>query len=512
MGHPNADGAIAVGAMLYANIPPFTPIWPGVASFSSRGGTSIVQNNTTLPPRNKPELIGPNGVNTTVNLGGAQFNDGDTYPNFFGTSAAAPHVAAVGALLIQERKKYNLQTIVTPAEVRQQLQTSAGKFSNLPGNFSFEGGYGYVQADSAAQQIANAKPIISTLETTIPGAQRGTQPFQVKITGKYLAGNAQIYESNTPVATTVSIDAATGVGTATATIPAIPPGNDPSFQLYNPPKSPSGLDGGMSEVLHFFSVGTKIVIKADDKSRKYGQENPVLTAHVSVIIGLDTSDINQTSLTLANLKLDNLTFATNAATFSSPRSYGISVERTTPLANDDTLLTLYTFEFLPGTLTVEKMPLKIIPNYKTIKYGDDLSGITYSYQLDTSGVVSPNLLEEIKSIHRKSLADNALIVLNGFNSQNPALTAADLDTMGMMASFQSVLNARKFIVENGQLRAVNNNLSLSQIGEQRFIVDVSAQSLQNYKVNHSQSTMVVSVGKQSCKSISEYKGIDEWKR
>ncbi len=58
---------------------------------------------------------------------------------FFGTSAAAPHVAAVGALLIQGRKKFNLQTTVTPAEIRQQLISSAGKFSYLPGNFSFEG-------------------------------------------------------------------------------------------------------------------------------------------------------------------------------------------------------------------------------------------------------------------------------------------------------------------------------------------------------------------------------------
>jgi hypothetical protein len=34
VGHPNAKGAIAVGAMLYDNIPQFTPVWPGVASFS----------------------------------------------------------------------------------------------------------------------------------------------------------------------------------------------------------------------------------------------------------------------------------------------------------------------------------------------------------------------------------------------------------------------------------------------------------------------------------------------
>ena len=55
-----------------------------------------------------------------------------------------------------------------------------------------------------------------------------------------------------------------------------------------------------------------------------------------------------------------------------------------------------------------------------------------------------------------------------------------------MASFQSVLNARKFVVENGQLRPLGN-ISISQIGEQRFIVDVSAQSLLNYKTDTAQS-------------------------
>jgi hypothetical protein len=487
VGHPNADSAISVGAMLYADIPPFTPVWPGVASFSSRGGTFTRNNNNTFVQRNHPVLIGPNGVNTTVNLGGAPFNDGDTYPNFFGTSAAAPHVAAVGALLIQGRKKFNLQSTVTPYEIRQQLISSAGSFSYLPAGHNYEGGYGYVQADSAMTKIANAKPIISTLEAVTPGSQNGTQPFEIRITGKYLTNTTLIYANNSPVPTTVTIDAATGIGTATATVPPIPAGQDHPYQLFNTAKSPSGEDGGLSEALYFFSSGVRVKVKADNKSRKYGQENPVLTASVTIINGLDILDISQTSLTLADLKLDDLTMATNATTFSSPRSYGISIARTTPLPPNDPLFSQYVFEFEPGTLTVERMPLKITPETKTIKYGDDLSGITYLYEVDQNGVVSPHLLEEIKSLHKKYLADNGLVLINGFANQSPAI---DLTNMSVMASFQSVLNSRKFIVQNGQLKALVNNVPLSQIGEQRFIIDVSAQSLQNYKSDPSQSTMV----------------------
>jgi hypothetical protein len=518
VGHSNADSAITVGAMLYANFPAYTPVWPGVASFSSRGGT-FTQNGigNTFAQRNKPDIIGPNGVNTTVNLGGPQFNDGDTYPNFFGTSAAAPHAAGVGALLIQARRKFlkgpgGPDINVRPYQIRQQLVSSAGKFSDPAGNFSFAGGYGYVQADSAVQQIANARPIISTLDAIPPGADSGTQAFTVRITGKYFTSNSTIYADNVPVTTTISIDPATGIGTATATVPPIPAGTDPPYSLYNPPKSISGSDGGFSEALHFFSSGTKILVKPEKSnhlsfSRFYGQDNPAFSATVTVITGTDSLDISQTSLTLADLKLDNLVFATNASTFSSPRSYGIAVERAIPLAANDPLLAKYDFDFEPGTLTVGRMPLKITPQNKTLKYGDDISGITYTYQFDTSGVVSPNLLEEVKSLHKTYLADNGLIVLNGFSSQNPPITPADLDTMGAMASFQSVLNARKFVVVDGELRPLSGNLSASQIANQRFFVDVSAQSLQNYKLNHAQSTMVEALPGAHARAILDVKSL-----
>ncbi|MGI8582580.1 MAG: MBG domain-containing protein [Chitinophagaceae bacterium] len=478
VGHPNANGAIAVGAMLYANIPAVTPIWPGVAFFSSRGGTFTTQSTQ----RNKPEIVGPNGVNTTVNLGGAVFNDGDPYPNFFGTSAAAPHVAAVGALLIQGRKKFNLQTTVTPVEIRQQLISSAGKFSYLPGNFSFEGGYGYAQADSAMTQIANARPIISSLEAVVPGAQNGTQPFQVKLKGKYLTGNTRIYYNGKPVSTSVSADRTE----ATATIPPIRNGQDPPFQLYNPPKSPSKRDGGLSEALHFFSSIVDITVRAENKSRKYGQGNPIFTAEV-LYNGVPMTNPD----TLAKLKLDgaNLNFTTIATAASNSGLYGIFLARTTPLADSDPLLTKYGFTFVSGTLSVGKMPLKITPNNKTVKYGDDLGEISYTYQLDPSTQTSATLADEVKTLHKKYLAGNGLIVLNGPN-QNPSFSLSDLANMSTMASFQSVRNARKFVQENGQLKPLIDNINPTLIGNQRFFVDVSFQSLQNYKLDSAKSPLV----------------------
>lgn len=481
VGHSNADGAIAVGAMLYKDIPSISPIWPGVASFSSRGGTVTNQGAGTVQ-RAKPDIIGPNGVNTTVNLGGAAFNDGDPYPNFFGTSAAAPHVAAVGALLIQGRKKFNLQTNVTPAEIRQQLISSAGKFSYLPGTFSFEGGYGYAQADSAIAQIANARPMISSIEAVVPGAQNGTQPFQVKIKGKYLTGNTQIYYSGSPIATTVSADKTEAV----ATIPDIPAGQDPPLQLYNPSKSLSKVDGGLSEALHFFSSIIDITVRAEGKSRKYGQANPVFTAEV-LYNGVPITNPD----TLAKLKLDgnNINFTTVATAASNAGLYGIFPSRTTALLNSDPLLANYGFTFVSGTLSVGKMALKVTPKNKTVKYGEDIGEISYTYAIDSSAQTSPTLVDEVSNLHKKYVASNGLIVLNGF-SQNPSVSLSDLANMSTMTSFQSVRNARKFVIENGQLKPIVNAINPSQIGNQRFFIDVSTQSLQNYKLDSASTSLV----------------------
>jgi hypothetical protein len=96
-GHPAAAGAIAVAA----------DFWDNIASteyFSSLGPTAIFfdQDNLHLANaevRKKPEIAAPDGVDTT--FFGSPGVPGDPNPLFFGTSAAAPHAAAVGALLIQ---------------------------------------------------------------------------------------------------------------------------------------------------------------------------------------------------------------------------------------------------------------------------------------------------------------------------------------------------------------------------------------------------------------------------
>lgn len=100
VGQANAEGAMAVGAVLYTNTPAYGVNPPTPASFSSLGGAPVYGN-----VRNKPDFMGPNGINTTVSLGGQNI-DGDAFPNFFGTSCAAPHAAAMAALVKEGRNKF----------------------------------------------------------------------------------------------------------------------------------------------------------------------------------------------------------------------------------------------------------------------------------------------------------------------------------------------------------------------------------------------------------------------
>src|SRR5205085_1563606 len=120
VGQANSSGAIAVGAARFDKAPPYLKT-PLLESFSSIGGT---QTNNLIRP--KPDLVGPDGVNTTVKLGQDYPNNAlDGYSNFFGTSAAAPHAAAVAALLMEGRNKFLGQSVTSPDQIRALLDSTA---------------------------------------------------------------------------------------------------------------------------------------------------------------------------------------------------------------------------------------------------------------------------------------------------------------------------------------------------------------------------------------------------
>ena len=120
-GHPAADNAISCGAVPWSS--PST-----IEMFSSRGPVRI--DFPSLTYRNKPDICGVDGVSVTGN--------GGFGTPFYGTSAAAPHVAGVCAQV------WSADLSRTNAQVRRLVQITAVDL----GVAGWDSTYGYGRADA----------------------------------------------------------------------------------------------------------------------------------------------------------------------------------------------------------------------------------------------------------------------------------------------------------------------------------------------------------------------------
>ena len=151
-GHANAAGAIAVGAAFYGSTPEFGTSPPQAEPFSSVGGVPIFfdagGNRLSSPDvRDKPEITAPDGGNTTFF---GRDVEGDGFPNFFGTSAAAPHAAGLAALQL------DADNGLSPDQVLSAQQGSALDME-APG-FDPKTGAGLVQAPRTLVPSASGSP------------------------------------------------------------------------------------------------------------------------------------------------------------------------------------------------------------------------------------------------------------------------------------------------------------------------------------------------------------------
>ncbi|MEO8064207.1 MAG: peptidase S8 [Pseudomonadota bacterium] len=184
-GHANAAGAEAVGAAAWYQTEEWgSPLRPQcipacLNSFSSAGGSPVFfgKNGRRLPVpevRVKPGVTGPDGGNTSFFYFDMGFEvpgstEPDGFPNFFGTSAAAPHVAAVAALILDQRardladhKRFLGPRNLGPDAIYWAIRLTADdmKLRNFGGDigpqrvdnangFDFDTGFGFVDAQRA---------------------------------------------------------------------------------------------------------------------------------------------------------------------------------------------------------------------------------------------------------------------------------------------------------------------------------------------------------------------------
>ncbi len=121
-GHAAALGAMGVGAAFYGSTPAYGVNPPIAEPYSSTGPDNVLFDNAGnslgSPSVRIVSVTAPDGGNTSF-FGSDISQDADFFPNFFGTSAAAPGAAAVAALMLQNR------STLSPTDMKALLQDAA---------------------------------------------------------------------------------------------------------------------------------------------------------------------------------------------------------------------------------------------------------------------------------------------------------------------------------------------------------------------------------------------------
>lgn len=165
-GHFGAEGVFAVAAAPYFATPAFGTSPAILNEYSSRGRQEILfdpAGNRLAEPivRHHPDVTGPDQVDTSFFVPGIDIEP-NGLPNFPGTSASAPHVAAVAALMLDAAGgpgSLSVQSLYTGLKntALDILQRKTAAPEAIPGaaGYDYFSGHGLVDALAAVNGALN---------------------------------------------------------------------------------------------------------------------------------------------------------------------------------------------------------------------------------------------------------------------------------------------------------------------------------------------------------------------
>jgi hypothetical protein len=273
----------------------------------------------------------------------------------------------------------------------------------------------------------------------------------------------------------------------------IPAGSSPHVisAVYNP--APTYLTS--SATTNTTVTPAPLTIRADNKTRAYGQANPSFTASLSGLVPGDTAAV-----------VTGLTLSTTATTASAVGTYSITGAGATA-AN-------YAITYAAGSLTVTRAALTITPDNKTRVYGQANPLLTATL----SGLVAGDTAAVVTGLTLRTSATSATgagaygITAGGATASNytitfgsgtltitpaPLTVTADNQTRGygssnptLTASFSGFVNGDTRSVLSGRLNISTPATASSHAGT--YSITASGLTSANYTISYAAGTLTVS--------------------
>ncbi len=443
-GHAMTPAANAIAAVDYR-----TAQNPDPQSFSSFAGT--LSSNQIL----QIKLSAPDGVDTNVSSIGVDV-DGTGFPNFFGTSAAAPHAAGAFALLMSALPSWYPNGLPIEAveltNIKADKALQLVKQTSVPAGDKNQAGEGLINMEAAFAQIAAQTANITELVVE-DGITPGVTPFNVTILGEYLPSEPTVIFDGQELEI-ISVSESQIVAQVNTF------SGNPVLTVETEGKTETGADKGISNGLTFYPDGKYVVnIVADNFSIEYGQSYE-FSFHVE---GLPEG------LTYEDTGLPEVKF-TSPAVFPYPdvnEFYLITPQFEEELTEEQ--LANYQINFVAGSFSVTKKDLEIKAEDVSITYGDLLE-IPISYNFDLTGITdSEDFKTRIKTAHQSDFYqndfNNTMLLINDLTTENARYgeILSFIENGGWISSERGIENGRI------QTSIQNNFVSLEAVQFTDFI-------------------------------------------